>query len=494
MKIAQCALIALLGSTSTAAWAAPSVTLNSSTDHPQATDKVSGSGFPAYAAIDIYWDTTDILLGTSDGNGNFGPLKYKVPSDALPGEHWISAVSRKKGIAAQALFTVNTDWAQRGFNASGKRYNPWENVITPDNVDQLEVAWTFTTGNYIESSPAVVNGILYIGSNDGVLYALDATTGNLKCSDVLGAPIDYSSPAVANGIVYIGSTDGNLYALDAVTCATKWAYQTGGVIESSPTVANGTVYFGSNDGNLYAVNATTGALLWSATTTANAAIYGAPAVVKGGTVYIGSGDHKVYAFDVISGALVWNFYANDVVLASPAVSNGHLYIGSYDAKFYTINAGTGGLEASDPFNDSGVFASAAVAKGVVYWGNFDGYLSAARYFPGYGMYHYWNYGNLGSIISSPAVANGVVYAGAYSSVSAFDASTNGGQLVWSADTGGVVTSSPAIANGMLYIGSLDHNIYAYALNGGNNKAYKLRHTQPPPLAMLHPDLRLELTR
>ena len=60
-----------------------------------------------------------------------------------------------------------------------------------------------------------------------------------------------SSPAVANGVVYVGSTDNNIYALNAGTGALLWKYTTGAV-QSSPAVANGVVYVGSTDGNVYA--------------------------------------------------------------------------------------------------------------------------------------------------------------------------------------------------------------------------------------------------
>src|SRR5437868_6679017 len=161
MKINHLGLMALIAFAPSAAWAAPSVTLSPDTDHPKATDKVSGAGFGAYKAIDIYWDTTDILLATTDGSGSFGPLKFKVPTDALPGEHWMAAVQRFKGVAAQAPFTVSTTWAEVGFKPTGTRNNPDENVLSTSSISQLDTAWIAATGGSIESSPAVANGVVY---------------------------------------------------------------------------------------------------------------------------------------------------------------------------------------------------------------------------------------------------------------------------------------------------------------------------------------------
>jgi eukaryotic-like serine/threonine-protein kinase len=62
---------------------------------------------------------------------------------------------------------------------------------------------------------------------------------------------------VSDGVIYIGSYDHKLYALDAVTGDILWTYTTGGGIAYSPTVANGMVYVGSNDGNIYAFKSST---------------------------------------------------------------------------------------------------------------------------------------------------------------------------------------------------------------------------------------------
>jgi outer membrane protein assembly factor BamB len=118
----------------------------------------------------------------------------------------------------------------------------------------------------------VANGVVYVGSVDAKLYAFDAAgvtgcAGTPKTCAPLwtattGSAIGFSSPAVANGVVYIGSTDTKLYAFDAAgmtscagtpkTCAPLWTATTGSSILSSPAVANGVVYIGSNDNKLYA--------------------------------------------------------------------------------------------------------------------------------------------------------------------------------------------------------------------------------------------------
>ena len=72
-----------------------------------------------------------------------------------------------------------------------------------------------------------------------------------------------SSPAVANGVVYVGSDDYKVYALNPSTGALPGSFTTGDIVETAPVMANGVVYIGANDFNVYALNASIGALLWS---------------------------------------------------------------------------------------------------------------------------------------------------------------------------------------------------------------------------------------
>ena len=111
--------------------------------------------------------------------------------------------------------------------------------------------WNYTTGSYVESSPAVADGRVYVGSDDGRVYCLDAANGAQVWNYTTGFWVR-SSPAVADGRVYMGSLDCRVYCLDASTGAQVWNYTTGGYVYSSPAVAEGVVYVGSNDSNVYA--------------------------------------------------------------------------------------------------------------------------------------------------------------------------------------------------------------------------------------------------
>src|SRR5438270_13221448 len=90
-----------------------------------------------------------------------------------------------------------------------------------------KVKWKFHTNSRVMSSPAVVGGTLFIGSNDHNLYAIDAESGTVQWKFKTGSRVT-SSPAVAEGVAYFGSFDGNFYAVDVATGKEKWKFQTGG--------------------------------------------------------------------------------------------------------------------------------------------------------------------------------------------------------------------------------------------------------------------------
>ena len=107
---------------------------------------------------------------------------------------------------------------QFGFDAQHSRFNPYESELSLATVATLVQAWTATTGGGIDSSPAVANGVVYVGSGDDKLYAFKAAgCGQPTCLPLWTATTGgeiYSSPAVANGVVYVGSLDDKLYAFE----------------------------------------------------------------------------------------------------------------------------------------------------------------------------------------------------------------------------------------------------------------------------------------
>jgi outer membrane protein assembly factor BamB len=143
--------------------------------------------------------------------------------------------------------------------------NVSENTDTSNVINEGKLLWQRKTGGKIRSSPAVVApastavstsatavNMVYVGSDDGALYAFDEN-GQFKWKFPTSAPIS-SSPAVdKNGDIYFGSENGSVYALFP-DGALKWVYRTRGPVRSSPAIGpDKKIYIGSDDGYLYCI-------------------------------------------------------------------------------------------------------------------------------------------------------------------------------------------------------------------------------------------------
>lgn len=385
--------------------------------------------------------------------------------------------------------------------------------------------WKFPTGNRVVGSPVKEGTLIYFGSDDGSIYALDAESGKQVWRTATRGPVP-CTPAIANGMLYAGSYDGKFYALDARSGAVKWKFATGGerrfeakglhgmqpktqtiadpfdVFLSSPVVAEGAVYFGSGDGNLYALDAASGDLRWKFKT--GDVIHASPAFAHG-LIYVGSWDSYFYAVDAKSGKEKWRYHAGEDALihnqvgfqSSPAVMDGVVYTGCRDAQLYALDAATGKEKWKFDNALSWVITSPAVADGKIFFGTSDSSLyhvvEAATGRP------VLKQESRAYMFSSPAVTADVVFIGVLNgTLEARDRQS--GELLWEFQTDaskkndgwvltaerrfntsflftdnwreapllaqerqssvGSIFSSPLVADGVVYFGSADGFVYA----------------------------------
>ncbi|HKH47521.1 MAG TPA: PQQ-binding-like beta-propeller repeat protein [Thermoanaerobaculia bacterium] len=213
--------------------------------------------------------------------------------------------------------------------------------------------WRAETGGRVRSSPAVSGGMVFAGSLDGSVYAADLATGALKWRfDTQGhglssARFSYdrksiqSSPAVADGVVYIGARDGSLYAIEAATGKQKWRADHGGSwVITAPAVWDGKVFAGSSDARfVQAVDAKSGRELWRVPMPAS--VWSSPSIA-GSTLYVGDTGGSVHALDARTGKTLWRFETGRGVFGAPVPLDGAVLVTSSDGNLYAIGAGQGG--------------------------------------------------------------------------------------------------------------------------------------------------------
>ncbi|WP_170977390.1 outer membrane protein assembly factor BamB family protein [Halorussus salinisoli] len=130
------------------------------------------------------------------------------------------------------------------------------------------------------------------GSGEGVVYAINATTGEQRFR--FDAPTSRTlGLAVADDTAYVGSIDGAVYAFSTKTGEERWQFEElSGPIAFVPTAVPETVYIAHSDGNLYALDGETGRLRWQFDEAPGGVL--SPSLV-GDTAYVASGNGTLYA-------------------------------------------------------------------------------------------------------------------------------------------------------------------------------------------------------
>jgi outer membrane protein assembly factor BamB len=348
--------------------------------------------------------------------------------------------------------------------------------------------WQFNTGEQSGiSSPAVVDGVLFINAGQSIL-AIDATaatpaamatpaaegspesgsvsagmerggparTGEQPGAGPTGTPVEQwriagspttGEPVAVGDVVYVASGGGgvgHISAIDVATGSITWSIETDDIALGVTLAVSGkSVFVGTNSGELLALVAASGTEQW---TFQAADQLGSP-VVASGVVYAGDRAGNLYAVDAATGALVWQAETGSFG-ASPAVANGMVIAGGgQDSVLYAFDAETG-KEIWQVADGSGVGASPVISDGSLFIIGPNTTLLALDLATGVER---WRVdidaaGGLGDCF--PAVANGVVYVVDASALHALDAAT--GVEIWAYATPSA-QSSPSLANGVVYL-------------------------------------------
>ncbi|MEP6844508.1 MAG: PQQ-binding-like beta-propeller repeat protein [Panacibacter sp.] len=309
------------------------------------------------------------------------------------------------------------------------RGNPAHNKNYSGADDKLfnKVSWTFKTGGAIRSTAITVNDIVYFGSSDRYLYALNKTTGKLQWKLNCGSSLT-SSPAYSKGLIYILSEQQKLFAIQANNGKIVWEKSIG---EDKPYDWGFDYYFPSP-------------------------------VINNDTLLIASADGKVLALNKESGKSFWEFKARHFIRATPALLKGWIYVGDTDGDMYALDSKTGQLKwvyhtyGSSLINDSigfdrkAILSSAVVEDDAVVFGGRDGFLYCLNRFDGTLR---WKFDNKVSwVVSSPSIVKGQIITGTSDGHFVQSVNIKSGEEKWRVYSAAPLWSSPLVVGNYIYIG------------------------------------------
>lgn len=353
------------------------------------------------------------------------------------------------------------------------------------------VCWDAELGAAVRSTPAVTATTVYVGSTDGVLYALNRRTGVLRWRFNAQSPVD-GSPTVGRGLIYVTARNGTAYALDETTGHLRWRHASAAGIRlappqggfnftvAPPVVADSELFVTGKDGRLYALDATHGVERWRSPLPSS--VWTAPAV-HGTTVYVAANDGHLYAIDRRTGRRRWDFategasmdlekegYDRRSIQSSPTVALGTVFFGSRDGNVYAVEAESGTARWKATYAPSWISGTPVVRGDTLFITTSDAKLVAALdAHTGHELWHT----AVGARVF-PAVtligSSGVVGTDAGELV-AFDAAT--GASRWRLAVGDPVQATAALHNGVVYVGT----------DGGHVFAVEMGASQFPALAV-----------
>jgi outer membrane protein assembly factor BamB len=322
----------------------------------------------------------------------------------------------------------------------------------------LTLRWTYEAGGGIQSSAAIVDGVVYVGSLTGELLAIDLERGTLrwKYTTGEGGSIGESSPAVGGDAVFVGDLTGTVHAVNIRDGRRLWTFKTDGEVKSSPTLVDSLVLIGSYDTHLYALERSTGKLRWKLET--DEPVHATPAV-HNGVIYIAGCDEHFRAVRLTDGKTLFDIPLHAYTGASTLIDGDRAYVGTFGAEVVAIDLPGRKIvwRYRDAAGDFPYYSSAAMDSGRVIVGGRDKAIHAIHATSGKEA---WKFVTRGRIDSSPAIAGGRVYVGSSDGkLYVLDAAT--GQKRWEFDAGSAMTASPAIAAGRIVIGAQDGRIYCF---------------------------------
>ena len=241
------------------------------------------------------------------------------------------------------------------------------------NATTGKLRWRYKTGARVQGIPVVKDGVVYVGSEDNKLHAVDAITGQAKWAALTAGEV--GSPGVADGVVVVAGGTKRVYAFDAETGKEKWSHPLQIWQAARPAILGNRVYVSSlNPRGVLVFDLATGGRrgllatrtrVYTSPLIADGVVYAVTAEIPGD-----DGGSAVYAFDATTGRTLWRTDTQGPNRWEPAIADGQLWVPSEDHTLYALALDTGAVKLTRPLQDQ-VFGGLTAAGDIVYYADGD---------------------------------------------------------------------------------------------------------------------------
>jgi len=243
------------------------------------------------------------------------------------------------------------------------------NFIVSLNKNDGKMLWNFQTDGDIFSSPCPIGNKIVLGSMDHNIYLFDSK-GEILWKYETDGQI-WSSPSYYDNLIYFGSDDGFMYSVFTDGSLGWKSKLNGKVRSSSPCLSRDFLFIGTHEGGMYCLNRKDGSIKWDKTI--SKPVLSSPLLIKDRIIF-GTSDCRIYCFN-LDGSKIWEFKTGDKIWSSPSTSENEkmLFFGGLDSYIYGINSYTGKQEWKFPTMGS-IDSSPCLADGMLFVGSRDSIL------------------------------------------------------------------------------------------------------------------------
>jgi outer membrane protein assembly factor BamB len=311
--------------------------------------------------------------------------------------------------------------------------------------------WSTKADGPIQFNPVLASGVLFVGSDDGHLYALDARTGALRWSFDAGIAIKGSAVAV-DGVVAVADTNGILHVIDQATGSERWRAEG---ISDVGNVSAGILYAPGRDTTVHGYDLQTGASRWS-WVAPGPVLY---VTIVADTAFVTAGG-TLHSVAIADGSERWHFETLGGQASLASVAGDQVFVSTRD--------GTGALTALDRATGSPIWTFPGPRGAIVSLGSIqDGVIYAPTAGAGFFALRaqtgeiVWHIAGSGSILRSTPIVDGVVFAPVDDPGGILALRASDGSIVWRQALRWPMQGWPVVSGGLIFTTDGSGAIHAY---------------------------------